>query len=169
VQTRPKFCLASTLVHCSGGSLASTSLAVLLPRVKSGDSSSTLSRVFNISYSVLIVMKVRGSGSAMQRNMVHRGTSKSRFSPFWRTALDDHSRHANAAFLVSSFSLTRLAGVLTKRSTYHIGPLFYAFPFLHSAVYDLIHQILTGNVCIYRLDRELFRDSARITHRIIQG
>lgn len=52
--------------------------------------------------------------------------------------------------------------------------LFFEFPwnnFLHSAVYDFIHQILTGNVTS-GLNRELaialFRD-ARIMHRIVEG
>ncbi|KAK2459428.1 hypothetical protein APHAL10511_008539 [Amanita phalloides] len=52
--------------------------------------------------------------------------------------------------------------------------LFFEFPwnnFLHSAVYDLVHQILTGNVTS-GLNRELvitlFRD-ARIMHRIVEG
>jgi serine/threonine-protein phosphatase 6 regulatory subunit 3 len=52
--------------------------------------------------------------------------------------------------------------------------LFFEFPwnnFLHSAVYDFIHQILTGNVD-GGLGRELavalFRD-ARLMHRIVEG
>ncbi|KAF8634541.1 hypothetical protein AX15_000839 [Amanita polypyramis BW_CC] len=52
--------------------------------------------------------------------------------------------------------------------------LFFEFPwnnFLHSAVYDLMHQILTGNVA-HGLGRELaialFRD-ARLIHRIVEG
>ncbi|KIL67003.1 hypothetical protein M378DRAFT_323035 [Amanita muscaria Koide BX008] len=52
--------------------------------------------------------------------------------------------------------------------------LFFEFPwnnFLHSAVYDLIHQILTGNV-VSGNNRELaialFRD-ARLIHRIVEG
>ncbi|KAJ7137920.1 SIT4 phosphatase-associated protein-domain-containing protein [Mycena epipterygia] len=52
--------------------------------------------------------------------------------------------------------------------------LFFEFPwnnFLHSSVYDLIHQILTGNVD-GGLGRELavalFRD-ARLMHRIVEG
>ncbi|KAF8625742.1 hypothetical protein AX17_006769 [Amanita inopinata Kibby_2008] len=52
--------------------------------------------------------------------------------------------------------------------------LFFEFPwnnFLHSAVYDLIHQILTGNV-VGGLNRELaitlFRD-ARLMQRILDG
>ena len=52
--------------------------------------------------------------------------------------------------------------------------LFFEFPwnnFLHSAVYDLIHQVLTGNVETGRnreLAISLFRD-AKIMHRIVQG
>jgi serine/threonine-protein phosphatase 6 regulatory subunit 3 len=52
--------------------------------------------------------------------------------------------------------------------------LFFAFPwnnFLHSAVYDMVHQILTGYVDT-GLNRELaislFRD-ARLMHRIVEG
>ncbi|KAJ7080423.1 SIT4 phosphatase-associated protein-domain-containing protein [Mycena belliarum] len=52
--------------------------------------------------------------------------------------------------------------------------LFFEFPwnnFLHSAVYDLIHQILTGNVdggLARELAISLFRD-ARLMHRIVEG
>ncbi|TFK23456.1 SAPS-domain-containing protein [Coprinopsis marcescibilis] len=52
--------------------------------------------------------------------------------------------------------------------------LFFEFPwnnFLHSAVYDLIHQVLTGNVETGRnreLAISLFRD-AKIMHRIVEG
>ncbi|KAF6763649.1 SIT4 phosphatase-associated protein-domain-containing protein [Ephemerocybe angulata] len=52
--------------------------------------------------------------------------------------------------------------------------LFFEFPwnnFLHSAVYDLIHQVLTGNVDSGRnreLAISLFRD-AKIMHRIVEG
>lgn len=52
--------------------------------------------------------------------------------------------------------------------------LFFEFPwnnFLHSAVYDLIHQVLTGHVHTGR-NRELaialFRD-AKIMHKIVEG
>ncbi|PFH48504.1 hypothetical protein AMATHDRAFT_65352 [Amanita thiersii Skay4041] len=52
--------------------------------------------------------------------------------------------------------------------------LFFEFPwnnFLHSAVYDLIHQILTGNV-VSGLNRELaialFRDG-KLMYRIVEG
>lgn len=52
--------------------------------------------------------------------------------------------------------------------------LFFQFPwnnFLHSAVYDLIHQILTGRID-GGLNRDLiitlFRD-AQLLHRIIEG
>jgi serine/threonine-protein phosphatase 6 regulatory subunit 3 len=52
--------------------------------------------------------------------------------------------------------------------------LFFEFPwnnFLHSAVYDLVHQVLTGHVDS-GLNRELaialFRD-ARLMHRIVDG
>ncbi|KAJ7706882.1 SIT4 phosphatase-associated protein-domain-containing protein [Mycena rosella] len=52
--------------------------------------------------------------------------------------------------------------------------LFFEFPwnnFLHSAVYDLVHQILTGNVdggLARELAVALFRD-ARLMHRIVEG
>jgi serine/threonine-protein phosphatase 6 regulatory subunit 3 len=52
--------------------------------------------------------------------------------------------------------------------------LFSEFPwnnFLHSATYDHVHQILTGNVddgCNRELAIALFRDS-RLMHRIVEG
>jgi len=52
--------------------------------------------------------------------------------------------------------------------------LFFAFPwnnFLHSAVYDVVHQVMTGNVdsgCNRELIISLFRD-AKILHRIVEG
>ena len=52
--------------------------------------------------------------------------------------------------------------------------LFFEFPwnnFLHSVVYDLIHQVLTGRVdggFNRELTVALFRD-ARLMHRIIEG
>ena len=55
-----------------------------------------------------------------------------------------------------------------------IQDLFFEFPwnnFLHSAVYDIVHQVMTGNVeSGYNRDLviSLFRD-ARILHRIIEG
>jgi len=58
--------------------------------------------------------------------------------------------------------------------SYQRKDLFFEFPwnnFLHSAVYDLVHQILTGRVD-GGLNRELtialFRD-ARLMHRIVDG
>jgi len=52
--------------------------------------------------------------------------------------------------------------------------LFFEFPwnnFLHSVVYDLIHQVLTGRIDVgynRELTVSLFRD-ARLMHRIIEG
>ena len=52
--------------------------------------------------------------------------------------------------------------------------LFFEFPwnnFLHSVVYDLIHQVLTGRIDLgynRELTVSLFRD-ARLMHRIIEG
>ena len=64
--------------------------------------------------------------------------------------------------------------VLTKVNDEHTQDLFFEFPwnnFLHSAVYDLVHQILTGNV-ESGVNRELaialFHD-ARLMHRIVDG
>ena len=65
----------------------------------------------------------------------------------------------------------------TRRSVLLTAPsqdLFFEFPwnnFLHSVVYDLIHQILTGRVdggYNRELTVALFRD-ARLMHRIIEG
>lgn len=57
---------------------------------------------------------------------------------------------------------------------YYFQDLFFEFPwnnFLHSVVYDLIHQVLTGRLD-HGYNRELtvslFRD-ARLMHRIIEG
>lgn len=55
-----------------------------------------------------------------------------------------------------------------------IQDLFFEFPwnnFLHSVVYDLIHQVLTGRIDTgynRELTVSLFRD-ARLMHRIIEG
>ena len=52
--------------------------------------------------------------------------------------------------------------------------MFFGFPwnnFLHSIVYDLIHQVLTGRIDLgynRELTVSLFRD-ARLMHRIIEG
>ena len=52
--------------------------------------------------------------------------------------------------------------------------LFFEFPwnnFLHSVVYDIIHQILTGREehgCNRELIVSLFRD-AKVMHRIVDG
>lgn len=52
--------------------------------------------------------------------------------------------------------------------------LFFEFPwnnFLHSTVYDIVHQVVTGNVeggYNRELVISLFRD-AKILHRIVEG
>ena len=63
---------------------------------------------------------------------------------------------------------------LQRCLTPYVQDLFFEFPwnnFLHSVVYDLIHQILTGRVdggFNRELTVALFRD-ARLMHRIIEG
>ena len=60
--------------------------------------------------------------------------------------------------------------------TYHsfIKDMFFAFPwnnFLHSAVYDIVHQVMTGAVYAghnRELIISLFRD-AKILSRIVEG
>ncbi|KAJ6526260.1 SIT4 phosphatase-associated protein-domain-containing protein [Mycena vulgaris] len=97
------------------------------------------------------------------------------------TSLRSHSSKRNSRRIVLPSPGAPLpVGEMLKRRFVDLNiastllDLFFEFPwnnFLHSSVYDLIHQILTGNVD-GGLGRELavalFRD-ARLMHRIVEG
>jgi serine/threonine-protein phosphatase 6 regulatory subunit 3 len=81
-------------------------------------------------------------------------------------------------FLEIDIASTLLVSNLIKHNIHDLSSiskdLFFEFPwnnFLHSAVYDYVHQILTGNVedsCNRELAIALFRD-ALLMHRIVEG
>lgn len=81
-------------------------------------------------------------------------------------------------FLETNVASTLLVSLILLSSMRHtvdtMQDLFFDFPwnnFLHSVVYDLIHQILTGRIdggFNRELTIALFRD-ARLMHRIIEG
>lgn len=81
-------------------------------------------------------------------------------------------------FLEIDIASTLLVSDLYKQNVLDLlstfKDLFFEFPwnnFLHSAVYDHVHQILTGNVddgCNRELAVALFRDSL-LMHRIVEG
>ncbi|KAL4256787.1 SAPS family protein [Pleurotus pulmonarius] len=125
--------------------------------------------------------EIAAQGAALSRAASFGSNSDTSDSPTVAPRSHGSRRSSRRTTMMDSTTFTPVpVGEQLKRRYLDIGilstllDLFFDFPwnnFLHSAVYDLIHQILTGNVD-RGLNRELavslFRD-ARLMHRIVEG